>query len=468
VPENEQPLVLPEADITDEPLVCFAVNRDWIPIISGALSPMANLYNWQYDTDFERKRIEANNATLDAILVDAGDCVGCIDYRNSEENPNLVEVSCDGGETWRDGFFLNGSPANTLTRYNDDGHKEISSDGGETWVNDDENDPRFTSPTGETDETGNAACKAATNITNRASEIAQEVISILTSTPTLVAIVFGITTFIAALISFPVAIPFVVAFVTVIVTYTVEQIEEALDETAFAAFKSIIYCEILNNPVGSQGKISLANWDGIVAQVRAQFTGVAALYFEMFCQVMGSSGLVILGRLGANDGTGCDEFDCGNFVFRLFGDEPDAWGSYEIVSGEYDLGQNKIIGSLANGSYDAETFTMDAEIIACAETTFTLTRVIVYYHVVVSNPFSSRQSHIRLGGEITCSPIGEFVRMQNVSHTGSYIMDSGLLSVDVKGVDLRLAIRSIGSASDVLVFDRVEIHGEGENPFNTD
>jgi len=465
--DPQNPLTLPDADIWEQPLVCISVNRDWIPIISGALQPMQSSQNWNYSTPEELRRIEVNNATLEAILVDAGACVSCIDYRNSPTNPNLVEVSCDGGETWRDAFYLNGSPTTTLTRYNDAGHREISTDGGDTWINDDENDPRFTTPVGETDETGNAACKAAENITNRAEEIASEIISILTETPTLVAIVFGISTFIVALIGFPVAIPFVVAFVAVIVSYTVEQIQDALDETAYETFKCIIVCAIENNPVGSQGRVTLVNWDEIVTQVRAQFTGIAALYFEMFLQVMGSSGLVILSRLGTATGESCDECDCSTFVFRLYGDEPTALGSYQINQGEYDSELNKVYGSVGAGTYDSGGHLIDMGVGICAETAFTMTRVIVYFHTVVNNPFTPRGSYISLLDAVGCIDTYEHLRELNTTYSGNYIMDTGLISRETRGVVVYLSSRSDGDTDDLVIVDRVEIYGEGTNPFDT-
>lgn len=463
MPDDNDLYNLPEDSVESPPFHWIYFNKKWLPIVLGILSRLynQNLWNWTNEGDLDL--IETNIDTLLSLFGQGGANMSCNQFRNSPDNPNLIQVSCDGGETWIDGFNLLGGTSAPQTRYDENGHKQVSYDGGETWVNNDETDPRFNGDNTQEVTGSDPSCRAGERLAARGLEIRDYIINLLVTAPTLVAIVFGLATFLAALLGFGIAVPFMIAFISTAFALGAAGLEAALPEDAFDEFKCIVFCVLNQNPDGNKGRVLFQNYDQIIEAVRAHYSDIQQLFFEFYVMTLGQIGLITVAQMGNSDGDTCGDCECENWSHTWFGVDNGFPLEMEVTQGETDETNKWVYGSVAAGTYEPEFSLIDAQIRMCGDEAGIITRVIVEFQTVVTSVFTPRGSNIRTLN----SGCTEDLTIASVSTTvgGTYIMDTGIIAEETRGIGVYISSRSQGASNDICRIKRVVVQGTGHDPF---
>lgn len=212
-------------------------------------------------------------------------------------------------------------------------------DGGETWVDSPTQDPR-TSPlfqvparTG-----GDPRCDAAQQMHNRVKNMLD---AIIVSSDILQAInaVVGV----AAVFFFEIGIVIeaVWAIVSAIFSVGTTTLNAALTEEVYAELLCIFYCHI-----GSDGTVTIEQYDAIITKVNASMETVAAFAITQTLYSIGNVGLTNAGALGEVTGD-CAACDCGWCITNSFG--IDCPADMTLVYGTCD-GSNGVTGIFLDGN----------------------------------------------------------------------------------------------------------------------
>lgn len=200
-----------------------------------------------------------------------------------------------------------------LHRFSPDGVYQSSSDGGITWVDDSVNDPRndyIGAPGLPGTPSASKKCAAADNVRDLFEQYRDNLISIVGSTPSILAIIAGILAFIAVIAGVSgVGVGVGVLFLTMaaeIVQIEGTGITAAITFTALQDFRCLVYCHM-----NDDGELTYTAWQGLLADIHSHFSGFADTFFYQTVNGMGYIGVTNAGTIGATTASDCDDCGCG-------------------------------------------------------------------------------------------------------------------------------------------------------------
>lgn len=237
-----------------------------------------------------------------------------------------------------------------LHRFNEQGIYQTSHDNGVTWEDDPDNDPR-NQGTGAPPLPGEPSdakrCAAADNVRGLFEQYRDNLISIVGTTPTILAIVAGILAFIGTILGLSgVGIAIGVLFLT----FAAEVIE--LGGTGISGeitflrlqtFRCLVYCRM-----NEDGELTYDAWQGLLADIAAEFSGFAETFFYQTVAGMGYIGVNNAGTIGAATADDCDDCGCANcsnldqwsVVYGTIIEQSP--GYLKIAAGDNGLGQKSV------------------------------------------------------------------------------------------------------------------------------
>lgn len=270
---------IPDANWDEEPTICLNVNEEWASHIIGLLEALDQADTWEGTPE----EIEAARENARHIIL--GFMEGCDEM-----------IAC--------------CPEPNRTRINDDGTMEISYDGGLTWQSGDDDDPRITAPqfpplTGSPSD--QKRCDAAANVEFHFEAHAEQI----ENDTTLWATISGLVGAFVSLLIFLSAItlgtltPIVMGIAAALLTVGKDAFTAAMTAEVWATFNCIIYCRMDDN-----GNLTGSDIDGIVSDINAQLTGVAALYLSKTVLFMGVVGMNNMARTATGVEGNCVDCEC--------------------------------------------------------------------------------------------------------------------------------------------------------------
>lgn len=275
----------------EEPLICVPINREWIPVILGALQPMKYPEYWAGTLEENRGARRDFGILINQIML----AEGC----------DMASVCCE--------------PTIYIYRINDDtGRFERSSDFGENWTTDPA-DPLYSfvkMPAQIRDTVDHTRCDAATNF----SENFNSVITDSSENIGTAASVFELATAIAGIIidiivtiaSGGTAGTVAVAVTSAIFSACVAAFTEG--KTAFDAYwnserKDAVFCAAYCT-IGDNGQFSQTQWEDFKHKVRLELTPSPALDMVMTsvnaAGYVGGSNMASYGSAALADCASCD------------------------------------------------------------------------------------------------------------------------------------------------------------------
>ena len=172
-------------------------------------------------------------------------------------------------------------PDNDLHRFSDGGVYQSSSDGGITWIDDPEDDPRndyIGAPILSGSPSTGKRCAAADNVQGLFTQYRDNLIEIVGATPSIIAIIAGISAFIGVLVGVTgvgvgIGVLFL-GFAAEIIQIGGTGISGAITFTVLETFRCLVYCRMDNN-----GELTYAAWQGLLVDIAEEFDGFAELFF---------------------------------------------------------------------------------------------------------------------------------------------------------------------------------------------
>jgi hypothetical protein len=325
-----EPVSVVEAGISDEPLVCLALNASWVPYVCGSLMQLVQPSTWDTLDTGVLQTIIGKATDLIALVSNATGCVSLL-FRLSDSC--VLQSSSDGGTTWVDvsGWATQfplcvaaiATSAVVLRELRfQDCELQVSLDAGETWSAVSGWDDNFAAcVTGiipppsnpQSLDNFNLACAIADYIAQKVIHDAlTKLLDGISSAIGPLATVAGIS---GALVFLEVLLPIeaialdgLYALYEYVNSGNVSAYTDAVDDPAlFAAIKCAIY-----GAIAAEGKITTSNCAGVVTAVAAVdyapssviIPGIAA-----FLSSLGCDGLIRL-QIPGGLTTGADCSTC--------------------------------------------------------------------------------------------------------------------------------------------------------------
>lgn len=203
---------------------------------------------------------------------------------------------------------------NELHRFNEDGIFESSIDDGATWQPDPDDDPRndyIEAPPLPGGASESKRCAAADNVRDLFEMYRDNLISIVGTTPTILAIIAGIVAFIGVLAGVTgVGIGISVLFLTMaaeIIQIGGTGISGAITFTVLQDFRCLVYCHM-----NTDGELTYPEWQALLSDIDGQFSGFARTFFWQTVNGMGYIGVNNAATIGAATADDCDDCGCEN------------------------------------------------------------------------------------------------------------------------------------------------------------
>lgn len=205
-------------------------------------------------------------------------------------------------------------PDEDLGRFTDEGVWQTSPDGGVTWVDSPESDPRNTyiqAPPLPGADGDTKRCAAADNVRDMFLQYRDNLMDLLSTGSTIIAIVAGILAFLAVITGASGAAigisVLLMGLAAQLLTMTPEMVEDQITPEVLEDFKCLVYCRM-----ESSGQITYNNWLGLLQDIAASFSGFPENFFYQTVNAMGYIGISNAGTIGVATADDCTACLCGD------------------------------------------------------------------------------------------------------------------------------------------------------------
>lgn len=203
---------------------------------------------------------------------------------------------------------------NKLHRFTAEGVYQSSDDGGVTWTDDPQDDPRneyIEAPPLVGPPSEGKRCAAADNVRDLFEQYRDNLIEIVGATPSILAIIAGILAFIGVIAGVSgVGVGVGVLFLTMaaeMIQIGGTGISGAITFTALEDFRCMVYCHM-----NESGELTYSEWQGLLADIAAGFSGFAETFFYQTANGMGYIGINNAATIGAATADDCGDCGCDN------------------------------------------------------------------------------------------------------------------------------------------------------------